>query len=239
MNIIIPIAGLGSRFPKEIYTLPKPLIQIGDKPMIIRAIESLNLKGNYHFVIRKSPYSENLKQTIISYIKDANVLEIDYLTEGPACSALLFEDAVNNDSELVIANCDQIMEWNSDVFLANARLYDGLVVTYFSQTKKNSYARINTYGDVVEIKEKEVVSSISLNGIHYWKKGEDFITSAKRMIAADERCNNEFYIGPTYNYLIASQKKIGIFHIPQQMHHAVGVPEDLELFINYENSKNK
>ena len=144
----------------------------------------------------------------------------------------------DNDDELIIANCDQIMEWNSKNFLHNIKLYDGAMVTYHSDTKKNSYASVDQEGFVTAVKEKEVISNISLNGIHYWKKGKYFIESAQEMINSQDRANNgEFYIGPTYNYMIKKGLKVGIHHIPNQQHHPIGVPEDLKKYIEYVNKK--
>lgn len=240
MNVLIPLAGLGTRFPIETYFYPKPLIKINNESMVVKAVKSLDIKGKYFFVIRKDQFSDEIKRSISSIILDSTFIEIDFITEGPACSALLFEDVINNDEELVIANCDQIMEWNSDVFLYNARLYDGAIVTYHTDTDKNSFAKIDKAGLVTEIREKEVISNISLNGIHYWKKGKYFVESAKSMICNNDRApNGEFYIGPTYNYMIKEKYKVGIYHIPNQQHHAVGVPEDLEKYIEYENRKNR
>ena len=237
MNIVIPMAGLGSRFPSHLYPEPKPLIKVRGKPMIAIAIESLNLDGNYFIVIAKNKYSERIKNTVTQVKPTCQFLEIDYVTEGPAKSALLFRENINNDEELIIANCDQIMEWNSKAFVHNVRLYDGAVVTYHTDTTKNSYARINKEGFVVEVREKEVISNISLNGIHYWKKGAYFVESAERMIGMEDRApTGEFFIGPSFNYMIESGLCVGIHHIPNQQHNAVGVPEDLNTYIKkYEN----
>jgi NDP-sugar pyrophosphorylase family protein len=232
------MAGLGSRFLTKGFQTPKPLINVNGQIMIIRAIESLGIKdAKYLFVISKNQYTETIKEEIRKHVT-CEFIEIDYITEGPASSALLFEQQINNDEELIIANCDQIMEWDADLFLMNARCYDGAIVTYYATTDKNSYARIDRQGHVVEIREKQVISNISLNGIHYWKKGNSFINSARAMIEVDDRApNGEFYVGPTYNYMIKENLKVGIYHIPNQMHHPVGVPEDLEKFLTYENSK--
>ena len=240
MKILIPMAGLGSRFPSHLYPMPKPLISVNGEPMISRAVKSLNLKGQYLFVIAKNNFSELVKETISSIHPDTEFIEIDYVTEGPAVSALLFKALINNEKELVIANCDQIMEWNSEKFLLNARLNDGCVVTYHTDTEKNSYAKIDDCEQVTEIREKEVISNVSLNGIHYWKKGKYFVESAEKMIEAQDRApNGEFYIAPTYNYMIQKNQTVGIYHIPNQMHHAVGVPKDLEDYLEYEKSKTK
>lgn len=235
INVIIPMAGEGSRFPKDQYYLPKPLIDVNGKPMIVRAIESLGIEGQYHFIIRKNEYTGIIKHIIEKVVKDPEFIEITETTEGPACSALLFRDKIDTTDELVIANCDQIMTWDSKLFFHNVRLYDGAVVTYYSDTDKNSYAKLDKKGHVTEIREKEVISNISLNGIHYWASGKYFVDSAEAMIAADDRApNGEFYIAPTYNYMIKKGLNVGIYHIPNEQHHPVGVPVDLERFLKNE-----
>lgn len=228
------MAGEGSRFPKNQY-LPKPLIDVNGKPMIVRAIESLGIDGQYHFIIRRNEYTSIIVDIISKTVKNPRFVEVTQTTSGPASSALMFKDKINNDQELVIANCDQIMEWNVDQFFHNVRLFDGAVVTYHSDTDKNSYARVDKRGRVTEIREKQVISNISLNGIHYWKQGQYFVNSAEEMISQDDRApNGEFYIAPTYNYMIQQGLTVGIHHIPNEQHHAVGVPIDLERFLKHD-----
>jgi dTDP-glucose pyrophosphorylase len=235
INIIIPMAGLGSRFQNSGFIVPKPLIDINGIPMIVKAITSLDIEGNYFFIISKNNYSEKIKELILAVKPKSIFHEIDYTTEGPACSVLLHKSHIDNDNELIIANCDQIMTWNSDYFLHNVRLYDGAVVTYHTNTNKNSYAKVSRKGSVLQIKEKEVISNISLNGIHYWKKGRYFISSVEEMISKQDRAvNGEYYIGPSYNYMIKNGYNVGIYHIPNEYHHSVGVPEDLQKYLNYE-----
>jgi hypothetical protein len=206
--------------------------------MIVRAIESLDIDANWYFLIRNNEYTEIIKDVISKTVQDPIFIAVDQPTDGPACSVLLFEEYINNDDELITANCDQIMEWDSNLFFHNVRLYDGAVVTYYSDTDKNSYARINNKGLVIEMREKEVISNISLNGIHYWKKGKNFVQSAKDMILANDRApNGEFYIAPTYNYMIKRGLKVGIYHVPNEQHHPVGVPVDLERFLRYDKTK--
>jgi dTDP-glucose pyrophosphorylase len=234
MNIVIPMAGEGTRFPRDTYKIPKPLIEINGVPMIQRAIHSLGLVGTYHFIIRKDSYYDQVCTLLHSIYPSSKIISVDETTEGPASSCLLFRDFINNEEELVIANCDQIMWWDPELFLTTARYYkyDGLVVTYTTSTPKNSYARVDRKGFVQEIKEKEVISDISLNGIHYWRKGKYFVQSVEDMIKYNDRApNGEFYVGPTYNYMIKSGLKVGIHHIPNCQHNSVGVPEDLNSFL--------
>lgn len=234
LKVLIPAAGRGSRFHD--YDLPKPLIDVNGKPMIARAIESLDMPwAEFLFILAKNKFLDQTKEAISKVCSYPKFIDIDYVTEGATCSALLFKEEINNEDELIITNCDQIMEWDSKKFLAVADKYHGCVVTYHTDTDKNSYARLNKQGNVTEIREKEVISNVSLNGIHYWKQGKYFVDSAEAMIANNDRANNgEFYIAPTYNYMIKNGLTVGVHHIPNQQHHAVGVPSDLEKFIQYE-----
>jgi len=234
MNIVIPMAGEGTRFPKDTYKVPKPLIEIDGIPMIQRSINSLGLNGTYHFIIRKDSYYDQVCTLLHNILPSSKIISVEETTKGPASSCLLFKDFINNEDELVIANCDQIMWWDPQLFLTTARYYryDGLVVTYTTSTPKNSYARIDRKGFVKEIREKEVISDVSLNGIHYWRKGKYFVQSAETMIECkDTAPNGEFYVGPTYNYMIEEGLKVGIHHVPNYQHNPVGVPEDLNTFL--------
>jgi dTDP-glucose pyrophosphorylase len=238
LNILIPAAGVGSRFKIEGYSSIKPMIKIGDKTMIDRAITSLNLKGQYIFIINnQNGQTEEFIQEIKNVVPDARIVEVDYITDGPASTALLASDFINNDNPLVIANCDQIMEWEPEEFFneINTTTKDGLVVTYKVQTQKNSYVQLDEDGNAVRFAEKEIISEHSLNGIHFWKTGSDFVSSATEMIRKDIRTNNEFYISQTYNELIRIGKKIGIYEIDVDKHWAVGTPKDLELYLKHAN----
>lgn len=230
MNILIPMAGLGARFQGTTNT-PKPLIPINGVPMIQLATQTLGISGRHIFITQRA---HNLKGLLSSTVPYCEVIEIDEVTEGPACTALLAENLINDSTPLIIANCDQIMHWDTTLFssFVSSFPYDGFMVTYTTRTPKNSYVTLDTSGFVTRVAEKQVISDISTNGIHFWSHGSDFIKSANAMIKSNERYNNEFYIAPTYNSLIKEGKKISIYHIPTQQHFAVGVPDDLEAYRN-------
>ena len=229
MNIVIPMAGLGSRFSDAGYTTPKPFIEIEGKPMILKAVNTLGFEGNYIFIIRKDEYIKNKMKEIFP---DSQIIEVDYLTDGPASSVMLAKEFINNDEELIVANCDQIMWWDAETVIKQIRVmdYDGVVVTYHETTPKNSYARINRRGYVTKMAEKQVISNVSLNGIHYWKKGKYFVESTESMVEKNIRFNNEFYVSLTYNQMIEKGFKVGIYHIPNEFHNAVGTPDDLNRY---------
>ena len=218
------MAGAGSRFSKT-HSMPKPLIPVDGRLMIQRAIESLGFSGVYHFVVRDDEY---LPQTTwaIEQCVDPIIIKIKNLSDGPASSALLLRDFITDD-ELIIVNCDQIMNWDHEKALVAMRKYDGAVVTINSSDPKHSYVRVNEEGLAVEFAEKKVISNTALTGIHYWKNGQDFILSADQMIAENNRTNDEFYIAPTYNYM---RKPIGIYMVTDKEYYPVGTPHELEAY---------
>lgn len=236
------MAGLGDRFRKKGYTVDKPLIDVNGSHMIEMVLDSLGVSGNFIFIINnKSKDSEKLKSVLTNKSENSKIIEIDHLTDGPASTCLLAEDHINNDDPLLITNCDQILEWDSndfEDFIKNTEA-DGVVVTYDILTEKNSYVKLDDEGYAIEFAEKKIISNHSLNGVHFWRRGKDFIHSTKSMINKNIRVNNEFYIAPTYNEMVNDGKKIVTYEIDKNNHWAIGTPEDLLLYLKHGNSRIK
>ena len=235
------MAGLGCRFLNNGYSVPKPIINVLGKPMVQQAVEKLGIKGSLIFCILKEHDDKyHIEDILVSLYPECKVVVIDSITEGPVCSCLSAKEHLNNDIPLIIANCDQYMIWNPKLFLdfIESTKPDGCVVTYRSRKTNNSYARIGENDLVDLIREKVVISKYSLNGIHYWRKGRFFVDSAEEMIRCNDRTKNEFYVAPTYNYMIGKNKKVSIFNLDENQHHAIGTPEDLNIFLEFIKSRN-
>lgn len=237
INIVIPMAGRGSRFSSVGYTLPKPLIEVNGKPMIQVVVENLNIDGNYIFIAQKDHDEKfNVVEKLRNIVPGCKVILIDGVTEGAACTSLLAKEYINNDLPLLIANSDQYLEWDSNEFLycASADGVDGCISTFFNNSPKWSYVRMD--GDnhfVAEVREKDVISNEATTGIYYWKHGSEYVRYAEMMINKNIRVNNEFYICPVYNEAIEDGKKITIKRCTKMW--GIGVPEDLNYFL--ENNK--
>lgn len=232
-NILISMAGKGKRFKEAGYIKSKPLIDIMGKPMIERAVESLGISGNYIFFTQKS---DDLQDFLQMLVPGCRVIEIDYITEGPVSTYLLAKEFINNDHPLIITNCDQILEWNANSFLEFAEKTDGCVVTYNTNTDQNSYIEIDSQGNGVRLKEKEVISNHSLNGVHYWKCGKYFVESAEELIKRNIRVNNEFYVSMSFNIMIEKGYKIKNYSLEPNQHFSVGIPLHLQQYLDYKNS---
>jgi len=238
MNIVIPMAGRGHRFKYAGYDTPKPLIDINGKTMIEYAVESIKIEGNYTYIIfdyEDQDINQKLENILKKITPNCNIIKIDYFTDGPASSASLSRNFVDHNDELIIVNCDQIIkDLDESKFLSYARKYDALLGCFISSSNKNSYVKVNENNLVTEVKEKEVISNLATNGLHYWKKASLFFESYDIMVEKDDRTNNEFYVAPSFNFLIENQYKIGIYLFNE--HFPVGTPEDLQKYLLNENT---
>lgn len=237
MKFIIPMAGEGSRFSKEGYQLPKPLIDVNGKPMIQKVVENLYFDAEYIFLVRRAHLEKyiDLENTLKQITNGkTKIVIVDSLTEGAACTVLLAKDLINNDEELLIANSDQIIEYQYKNFeyLKNLTNVDGIVFSFNSVHPKWSFIKTNSRGFITEVAEKKPISDIATCGIYWYKKGSDFVKYAEKMIKKNIRVNNEFYVAPVYNEMIEDNKKIIPFFVDKM--HGIGTPEDLNVYLNRE-----
>ena len=236
MNVLIPMAGAGSRFEKAGYTFPKPLIEVNGNPMIQTVVENLNIDANYIFIVQKSHYDKYDLETVLNNIAPGcEIVQVDGLTEGAACTTLLAKQFINNDEPLVMANSDQFVEWDSNEFMYSmvGDTIDGGILTFKSTHPKWSYAKLDEDGFVSEVAEKRPISDTATVGIYYWSRGSDYVKYAEQMISKDVRVNNEFYVCPVFNEAIGDGKRIKVFDIEKMW--GIGTPEDLNYFVdNYQ-----
>jgi len=237
INIVIPMAGAGSRFAKAGYEKPKPFIDVDGKPMIVRVLENLAYPDARYILIARKEHMEKEKELVKQIEKEFNAIfiPIDKLTEGTACTVLYARKFINNDEPLLIANSDQIVDMNIADFIddCSQRKLDGSILTFIDAFKdpKWSFAKIDENNLVTEVKEKVVISEYATVGIYLYTKGKEFVDATVDMIIENERVNGEFYTCPTYNYAINDNAKIGIYNIDFSQMHGIGTPDDLNLYL--------
>ena len=237
LTIVVPLAGKGNSFIKSGYSFPKPLIDVGGRPMIEAVLRNLKTTHKHKFIFiclkeqfKKYSFFEIFSQTVGN---NFDVIQLTSSPEGAACSVLTAIDHIDNENELIIANSDQIIDVPLDDFVISARdtHADGVIMTFESIHPRWSYVRINKAGDVIETAEKKVISNNATTGIYYFKKGRSFVKASFKMIEKDIRTNNEFYVCPVYNELILSGNKIKNWHIQTSLMHGLGTPEELNQYL--------
>jgi dTDP-glucose pyrophosphorylase len=232
VNILVPMAGCGSRFAQAGYVFPKPLIEIHGKPMIQVVLDNINIDGNYIFVVQAEHCQKYSLDKVLKILKpNCKIVYTSSLTKGAACTTLLAEQYINNNAPLIIANSDQYVEWKQYKFLKefDTGENDGAILTFTSVHPKWSFVKINKELLVTEVAEKKPISTLATVGIYGWARGSDYINYARQMIDKNITTNGEFYVCPVFNEAIADRKKIKIVHIEKM--YGLGTPEDLEYFV--------
>jgi len=240
INIVVPMAGEGSRFKMAGYKDPKPFIPVASKPMIRWVLENMLPKEpvpvKFHLIMR----SDHLTMYPVHSLFEGMPPTVSFavhltrgLTEGAACSVLIAKSMINSSNPLVIVNSDQFLEWTSDSFYKSLLnpTYDGCILTFLQPDPKDikwSYASVNNDGLVTEVAEKKWISPFATVGLYGWARGSDFVSQAEQMIAKNIRTNNEFYVCPVYNEAIAAGQKVRVSLCKGMW--GLGVPEDLEKF---------
>lgn len=234
MNIIIGMAGAGSRFKAEGIDVPKPLIRAGATTMIKVAVDTLDIPGRYIFVVQRQHLLDYpwMEAHLKSLADEVDIVELDGLTEGAACSLLAAKDLINNDEPLISINCDQVLYWNSKKFIKAIQdePHVSWILTYNHNHNKHSFVALDNDGYVVEAAEKVAISNIATVGLYHWAKGSLFVKGAEAMIANNERHNGEFYLAPIYNYTTLDCR-VKPYHITPQEFLPIGTPEDLRTYI--------
>jgi len=234
-NIVIPMAGRGSRFAEQGYTDSKPFIDVNGKPMIQRVIENLGIEfdKNYMFILiclqedfDKYDFTEFEK--VIGH-NSYDVVILDDVTEGAAQTILQAKDLINDDTPLMTMNSDQLVDWDIERLFEMCEQFDGVIPCFYGEGNAWSYARTLDNGYVQEVAEKKQISKYATAGYYYWKKGSDFVKYAEQMIHDNSRTNGEFYVAPVYNWAIKDGKKIGIGMVDEI--YELGTPEYLEEYL--------
>lgn len=232
LNVLIPMAGAGSRFTEAGYIFPKPLIEVNGNPMIQEVVNNLSITANYIYVVQKEHFEKyHLDYLLNAITPNCQIVQVDSITDGAAITALMAKELIDNDNPLILANSDQIIDWNSRDFLYE--LYnknaDGGIAIFKSNHPKWSYAKMDSFNLVSEVAEKKPISEHATVGIYYWKHGYDFVKYAEQMIEKNIRTNDEFYICPVYNEAILDNKKI--YGISVKNMWGIGTPEDLNYYL--------
>lgn len=249
VNIVVPMAGKGSRFAKAGFVQPKPLIDVAGKPMISWVVENVNAPGviepRFIFLVLKEHEDKyRLTASLKSLVPAPAAVEVVYVeevTEGAACTCLLARELIDDDeTPLFIANSDQFVEWSAvDYWTSMAQQLDssdGDVLCFRIPMSENdvkwSYAKVDGRGCVTDIQEKKVISENATVGYYYWRRGSDFVRLADKMIARDFRVNGEFYVAPVYNEGVAEGMNFKLSFCHKMW--GLGVPHDLTSFLtNY------
>ncbi|MFC5430230.1 glycosyltransferase family 2 protein [Paraburkholderia denitrificans] len=238
LNIVVPMAGAGSRFANAGYLDPKPLIQVRGVPMIAVVINNLkpSCEHRFIFVCQRSHIERfRLAEKLSAWAPGCEIVGLDGITQGAACTVLAAREHISEKDSLTIANSDQYVDIDIDDYLVEMERQnlDGLIMTMTADDPKWSFVGLSDEHLVNNVVEKQVISNEATVGIYNFRRGGDFLRAADAMIRKELLVNGEYYVAPVYNEMIAECASIGISNVGREGAgmYGLGIPADLERFL--------
>lgn len=240
LHIIMPMAGEGSRFLKEGWTTPKPLIELKGQPLFKHAISSVTdkeIQMKYSFIVRQEHIDKyQIDDGIKSFLPEANVFSVMKTTRGAVETCLMAESAIADDDAVIVMDCD--LEFRSKKFIEiikrilSTPIEDaegGALVSFYSNEPRYSYAEIGENGYVVRTAEKEVISSHALCGAYLFSSGKRFRQIAHQLLDEPVFTKPEYYVSLLFNYLLKDGEKVEL--APMEEYYSYGTPEELSRYL--------
>lgn len=236
INIVIPMAGAGSRFQVAGYDLPKPFIDVKGKMMIEHVLDGIQVSdASYTLIIQQAFRDQHQeKLDLLSQNYGVQFITVEKLTQGASCTALAAHEIINNDDMVIFADSDNF--FNNEVFKAfiedaKKRQLDGSLLTFNTQDPCFSFVQVDENGYAIQTKEKEPISNHAITGIYLFAHGKDFVKCAINMMIYGDRAKNEYYMSNVYNWAIKAGLKIGYFDIKASDWACVGTPKQLQEYL--------
>jgi NDP-sugar pyrophosphorylase family protein len=236
LQIIVPLAGRASRFQERGYTFPKPLIEIGNQSMIEVVLANLAppQPNRFTFICRKEHLTQFFLGDMLQLLApDCLIVPLENETGGALCSVLLAIDKLDLEGELMIVNGDQFINTSLQPFYDACREpgVDGCILTFTATHPRWSFAKTDSSGRVTAVAEKRPISKKATAGLYYFRRTQDFVEGAERMIVKGLTTAGQFFVAPVFNELILAGKNIQTWHLPDGTMQSLGTPEDLEMFL--------
>jgi NDP-sugar pyrophosphorylase family protein len=239
--LLMPMAGAGRRFADAGFALPKPLIPVSGRPMVVQAARDLVAARRARFVLRRDLSGLD---AIIAAIRqerpEAEFTVLERLTEGQAATCLAGLERVPDDTPLVIGACDNGLVYDAGAL--EALLGDPAVdvVVFGARGHPPARRRPEAYGWIdaepggrvrrvsVKMPLADPARDPIVVGAFAFRRAGDFRRAAERMIAADRRVNGEFYVDECMNVAIELGLSVRLFQVE---HYAGwGTPDELKTF---------
>lgn len=240
LHVIMPMAGEGSRFLKEGWTTPKPLIMLNGIPLFKHAINSVlseDIPMKYSFIVRQEHIAKyEIDKQILTVLPTANIYSVNKTTRGAVETCLLAEPSISPDDAVIVMDCD--LEFRSTQFMSEVRtilsknaneVNGGLLVSFESNLPKYSYAEVDNNNQVIRTAEKEVISNHALCGAYFFSSAKSFLSAAHRLLDEPNFKKPEYYVSLLYNYLLSNGEIVKI--APMYAYMSYGTPEELKMYL--------
>jgi len=229
VHLIMPMAGAGSRFFKNGFVMPKPLIEINNKPFLYWSTKSISnfidVKDITFIVLKKYIDEFKIDEKIKEYFPNAQIAIIPEILNGAVLTCMNGIKEINDELPIIFNDCDHAFissEFNTYCNNGKFNELDGGLLTFQSNEPKYSFLQMDESGNVINTVEKKVVSSHAICGAYYFKNKELFLNCANEYL---DKCDySEYYMSGVYN--IMAEKKMKIANFKCDIHVPFGTPDE-------------
>lgn len=229
IHLIMPMGGAGSRFFKNGFVMPKPLIEINGYPFLYWATLSISKFVDVEditFVVLKQHIEEfKIDEVIKKYFPEAKIEVIPELLNGAVLTCMHGVQSINDDLPIIFNDCDHMFTCKDFYSFCEKGIFDmpdGALLTFESSDPKYSFLQMDETGNVIHTVEKQAVSTHAICGAYYFKNKKTFLECANEYL---DKCNySEYYVSGVYNIMAEHNMRIDNFTC--DMHLPFGTPDE-------------
>lgn len=232
IHLVMPMGGGGTRFGKQGFELPKPLIELQGKPFFFWAVQSvvrfMDVKDLVFVVLQEHIDSFFIDERIMEFYPNAKVCVIPHVLDGAVLTCMEGISLIEDDNPILFNDCDHaFLSGKFYDFCERGKFsdVDGALLTFHSNSPAYSYVKFDSDGKVIGTIEKEVVSNEAICGAYYFKNRYIFCRAVQDYL---EKCAySEYFVSGVYNEMVSRSQRIITF--PLDEHISFGTPEEFEL----------
>ncbi len=202
-TLILPMAGKGDRFVKMGYTLPKPLLDVNNSPMVVQAVKCLPETKNKVFICLEEHVEKyKIDETLKNEFENVKVLKIDKTTDGQACTSEIGISGGDLEKPILISACDNGVYFDHEEYnkLVEDENIDIIVWSFTNaQTTKNnpnmySWLDVDNDNNIKEVscknfKYRNISTAHAIIGTMFFRKAKYFMDGLQENYKEDKRTN--------------------------------------------------
>jgi glucose-1-phosphate thymidylyltransferase len=209
MNVIIPLAGFGTRLRPQTYSKPKPLVGVAGKPVLGHILDKVVHESKVDDVVFIVGYlGEQIEQYVGGAYPD---LHGHYVTQqelnGQAPAILLAKEYVSGPTFIVFV--DTLAD--ADLHALEGEACDGVIyVKEVEDPRRFGVAKIGGDGFITQFVEKPATmdNRLAVIGMYYVKDAAKLMAACEELIRRGAKTKNEYFLADAFNIMIEHGAKL-------------------------------
>ncbi len=227
MKVVIPLAGKGTRLRPHTHVTPKPLLRVGDKPVMAYILDDLRELGVNEAVVITGHLKERVQEYMTEEYPDFHAVYVEQKEQrGTADAIVLAEPYV--EEEMLIIFVDTLFD--ADLSLVRRLPEDVAGVIWAKEVE--DYQRFgvvvtdeNGFMQKIIEKPSEPISKLANIGLYYIRDWKLLFEGVHHVMNSEPGPSGEYYLTDAFQYMVDQGAKI--LTVPIEGWYDAGKPETL------------